>query len=468
MAVAARPPAAGSPSSLKVALVAFVAVSVASLAFAIYLYTSQEELTQRAEAAAKAADAANQQMQDSQAALEEMAFRMLGERTSDKAQIETKTDATFASLFGKDPARMTDEQKKLAADIGANDKDPGKDPLADTLRGLHQDWVKKNEALAALQAEFKRVSDELAAKTADLKNTQDQFTAEAEKIRGQLADLEQQVASNRQAWDESVAKLREQSQAEGERASEQLSAERKQRQSLEQQLAQNKTRINELVATLATFRPSADTTSLLQITDGQIVQTVPDQGIVYISLGKRDHIKAGMTFAVYSRIRGIPADGKGKATVKVNNVFDTTSECAVTTSNAGDPIVEGDVIANPVYDRDRKFNFVVAGDFDLDFDGKIDDPAGDQVRRMIEDWGGQIQGGVDTRTDFVVLGANPSSPFGAQASDPAGKQAQARQRFETARQEAKSLGIPVLTRTQFLHFVGFGVPRNAADDQRPI
>jgi hypothetical protein len=205
------------------------------------------------------------------------------------------------------------------------------------------------------------------------------------------------------------------------------------------------------------------TTSLLQIQDGQIVQTVPDQRIAYINLGRSDHIKPGMTFAVYSRVKGIPADGKGKASVRVTNVFDTTAECEITTTNVGEPIVDGDVVANPVYDRNRQFNFVVAGDFDLDFDNKIEDPAGQQVSRMITEWGGNLQTAVDTRTDFVVLGAEPSIPAGQEGAVTA-HQAEVRKQFETARQEARSLGIPVLTRSQFLHFVGFGVPRNAKDD----
>lgn len=459
MAVAARPPAMGSSNGLKVALIAFVVVSVASLGFAIYLYTGQEDLVQKAEAAAKQSQSANQQMQEMQEALESVTAAVLAKRTSVPEEVATELDGTYASVFGKDPARMTDEQKRLVAEAKLNRQDP----LRTTFQSIQADWLAKAQALDGLQAEFKRVSDELAARTADLKATQDQFTAEAEKIRGQIAELEQQVAANQKAWDESVARMRDQAEAEGERASEQLAAERKKAQDLQQQLAQNTTRINELVSTLATFRPSADTTSLLQITDGEVIQTVPEQGIVYISLGKNDHIKAGMTFAVYSRVRGIPADGRGKATVRVNNVFDTTSECTVTTNNVGDPIVDGDVVANPVYDRNRKFNFVVAGDFDLDYDRKIDDPAGEQVRRMIEDWGGQLQDSVDTRTDFVVLGAAPASPFGA-AADPDGRQAQARKSFESIKQEAKSLGIPVLTRTQFLHFVGFGIPRNASDD----
>jgi hypothetical protein len=213
-----------------------------------------------------------------------------------------------------------------------------------------------------------------------------------------------------------------------------------------------------LVTTLSKFRPSTDTINLLQITDGSVVQAVSGEQIVYIDLGLRDHIKAGMTFAVYSRIRGIPADGRGKASIRVNNVFETTSECQVNTTTAADPVVEGDVVANPVYDRNRQFNFVVSGDFDLTFDGKIDDPAGEQVRRMIKEWGGAIEPTVDTRTDFVVLGAAPTVGVTAE---------EARKRFEAVKQEARSLGIPILTRTQFLNFVGFGVPRNVKDDERP-
>ncbi|HOQ84907.1 MAG TPA: hypothetical protein PLQ89_04240 [Phycisphaerae bacterium] len=467
MAVAARPPAAGNPTSLKVALVVFVVLTVASLGFDIYLFTGQEALVQRADAAAKQQQSAEQQLQETQAALESVAAAVFGSRTSDPVEIKAKLDAMRAAVFGKD-TRQGDELQELLSQA----KLRREDPLQTTLQSLHTDWLAKSRALAEREAECKQLKQNAEALTAEVKTVQDQFTAEAEKIRAQIADLEQQVAANRQAWDESVAKLRQQGQAESERASEQLAAERKQRQALEQQLAQNKSRIDELVSTLASFRPSADTTSLLQITDGHVIQTVPEQGIVYISLGARDHIKPGMTFAIYSRIRGIPADGKGKATIKVNNVFDTTSECSITTSNVGDPIVVDDVIANPVYDRNRKFNFVVAGDFDLDFDGKIDDPGGEQVRKMIQDWGGQIQSEVDTRTDFVVLGATPASPFATPGSDDendaASKQAEARKAFQAALQEAKSLGIPVLTRTQFLHFVGFGVPRNAKDDPRPM
>lgn len=459
MAVAARPPAAAADSTrgLKAALVAFVAVAVVSLGLLIWLYTGQEQLNQKIEAAQNQMQAAADKERENRAALEALAVQVVGKQTSDPAEITAELDTATTAVFGREGTRPGEAQEKLIAEAGIKRNDP----LVTTLQALQSSLAAQIEKVEAAQADFQKLSEELEARTAQMQAVQQQFTAEADRIKTDLAQLEEQVMANRDAWDQSLARLREQSQAEGERASEQLTAERQQRQNLEKQLAQQKDRVDELVATLATFRPSADETSLLQIADGSVVQTVPGERIVYISLGSQDHIKPGMTFAVYSRTRGIPPDGEGKATLKVANVFDVTSECQITTSKAGDPIVTGDIVANPVYDRNRQYNFVVAGDFDLDYDGKIDDVDGEQVRRMIQAWGGNLQRTVDTRADFVVLGAAPKAVEGA--AD-AGSHAEALQRFNDIKQEAKALGVPVLTRSQFLHFVGFGIPRNAEDE----
>ena len=123
-----------------------------------------------------------------------------------------------------------------------------------------------------------------------------------------------------------------------------------------------------------------------------VAKTIKEQrpDVAPIGLGSRDRVKPGMTFAVYSRYRGIPSDGKGKATLEVIHVFDTTSECKITSRTPAEPILEGDYIANPVFDKDHQFTFVVAGDFDLNFDGKVEDPKGREVTRLVEAWGGKI------------------------------------------------------------------------------
>lgn len=455
MAVAAKTPSTGNPSSLMVLMIVFLVLAVLSLGVTIWMYTGQEELTQKKEAAEKNAMAASQKEQEARATLTDMSARLLGKGTDDPAEVNRVVEEAASTLFGKESGKMNELQAKIADETRIKRSDP----LLVTLDGLYKGYQTQSKLLEAAQAEQVRLTEELAQSAKNVQETQTRFAAEAEAIKEQLANLEKQVADHHASWEQSLARLRQQSQAEADKAGEQLAAERNQRRTIEQQLSQNKTRVDELVATLSKFRPSTSTTSLLQIADGSIVQTVPGDRVVYIDLGARDHIKPGMTFAVYSRIRGIPADGKGKATVRVNNVFETTSECQVTTFTTADPVVEGDVVANPVYDRNRRFNFVVAGDFDLTFDGNIDDPEGEQVRKMVQEWGGSLVSTVDTRTDFVVLGAAPS--VGVSADE-------ARQHFDAIKNEARSLGIPILTRTQFLSFVGFGIPRNAKDDERPI
>jgi hypothetical protein len=205
--------------------------------------------------------------------------------------------------------------------------------------------------------------------------------------------------------------------------------------------------------------------------DGKIVRAVTGENIVYIGLGRNDRVQTGMPFSVYSALSGPGQAMKAKASIEVTNVFDTTSEARVTSTTPGDPILEGDLVANLVYDKSRQFNFVVAGDFDLNFDGKIDDPAGQKVTQLIQKWGGRIRTKVDTSVDFVILGSPPSAPEKLpDTADEAAKQRAAEQNevakaFNAIKEEAKSLSIPILTRTQFLHFMGSTVPSKVTEDQ---
>ena len=90
---------------------------------------------------------------------------------------------------------------------------------------------------------------------------------------------------------------------------------------------------------------------------------------------------------------------------------------------------------------------------------------------MIEHWGGQVVPTVDSSVDFVVLGQPPLMPpkLGAGATDDARQRAEdqgkTRAAFDAIRGEAKSLSIPVLTRTQFLHFIGMQIPPKTPEDQ---
>jgi hypothetical protein len=461
MAVVPRPQAAGANTTLKIALFAFVALTVVSLAGTIILYTYQSDLQARASEVEDQARRTDQQARDAQRQLEDFARIVIGEATDEVPKIRQAIAAAVQ--------RVAEDANLQEANITQDSA------MLTVLETLYSQFSDKVDMLNQANERVQELEDQRQSEEESMTANRQQFTDKVEQLQDDYQTIEQQSAENREAWDRQIDELSSQLESASESASNQLTNLREQHQLTKEKLAAAQQQRELLVAELASFRPQADLTSALRIADGHVVRTVPGEDIAYISLGRRDGLKTRMTFGVYSRTRGVPEDGKGKATIEVVNLFETTAECRVTSTTPGEPILENDIIANPVFDKSRKYNFLVAGDFDLDFDGQIEDPGGSQVSSLIEQTGGLIVKTLDTRTDFVVLGAAPPLPVQSRDTDTPEDQERAAQRearrksFDTVVQEAKALSIPVLTRTQFLHFIGFGqIPKNAPDDQRPV
>jgi hypothetical protein len=130
----------------------------------------------------------------------------------------------------------------------------------------------------------------------------------------------------------------------------------------------------------------------------------------------------------------------------------------------GQVILEGDLIANPVYDPKRPLNFVVAGEFDLDHNGIIDRDGGGAVESLIRKWGGRIVTEVTPTTDFVVLGVPPRRPRGLGDPNAAGSGAgsgaapagtDAWTQYHQVVDAAKSMSVPVMNQSVFLNFLGY-------------
>ncbi len=462
MAAIASPRAAGG-GSIKTALIVFVVLTVLSLGGMIFAFTYYSDLQAREAEARSQLDSANRNLRNTEDQLQQFSLMTIGAASTDIPKIRQTIDEVRKQV--ENAPALKEANVSLSAEMD----------LLTMLKGLLNQYNAQAERLKSVVAERDRLSSEreqALIKTAEA--AQKQYADKTAELEKKYKELEQTAAKDRDAWQQQVESLTAQLEKASEAASAQLTGVRQQMQTIAQQRDEAQARVKELVATLASFRPQADLTSALQIADGQVVRAVAGENIVYVSLGERDGLTRGISFAVYSRTGGIPADGKGKATILVEQVFATTAECRVTSSTPSDPIIEGDLVANPVFDKTRRLNFVVAGDFDLNFDGRIDDPGGVEVARLIAQAGGNVVKTVDTRTDFVVLGAPPPAPAElganetAEARERAAKQAAEREVFDKMVQEAKALSIPVLSRTQFLQFIGIKVPKNAPADQLPI
>ena len=211
--------------------------------------------------------------------------------------------------------------------------------------------------------------------------------------------------------------------------------------------------------------PPPDPEALAQIADGKIILIDDQAKVVHLNIGTDQHVYRGLTFTVYDRSGAIPKDGKGKAEIEVFDVADTYSAARITESDPKKPVLLGDIAANLIWDSDKSNIFVIAGDFDLDNDGNIDENAPGRIKSLIEKWGGKVVDEISVDTDFLLLGDIPQVPDQQPTLEQQELDPRAMQRYETRlaqlnnynqlQNQAQALWIPIFRFERFLYFIGY-------------
>ncbi len=213
------------------------------------------------------------------------------------------------------------------------------------------------------------------------------------------------------------------------------------------------------------IQPPPDQEVLAHRADGRIILIDDQAKVVHLNIGSNQHVYRGLTFTVYNRSGSIPKDGKGKAEIEVYDVAETYSAARITRSEVKKPILDGDIVANLIWNSDKTNVFVVAGDFDLDNDGNFDSNAIGRIRALIEKWGGRVADTISIDTDFLVLGGLPQVPKQQPTFEELELDPGAMQRYEALLQrlnhynqlqsQAQALWIPVFRYERFLYFIGY-------------
>jgi len=215
---------------------------------------------------------------------------------------------------------------------------------------------------------------------------------------------------------------------------------------------------------VAKTKPPPDSNAPAMMADGKIIMADINSKIVHINKGSKHRIYRGLTFVVYDKYAPFPKDGIGKAEIEVFDVQETISTARIINPNNRKPILIGDPIANLIWDSEKENVFVVAGDFDLDCKGGLDDDAIAKITALIEKWGGRVDDAITVDADFLVLGKKPQvlrkPTFEQIEIDP-----KAMEKFEASRKrrdnynniqtQAQNLWIPVFTYDRFLYFAGY-------------
>ncbi|MBE3132712.1 MAG: hypothetical protein IMZ55_04510 [Acidobacteria bacterium] len=303
-------------------------------------------------------------------------------------------------------------------------------------------------AVGDLEGKITGLQEELAAAKAE-------HTRQTAQLQQNLDDEKTRITTAR----DSAVQQSEQFKEEMQRITDRLIAERgtwaKERDKLSREVLTLQNNLKEMAQEIAAFRKVPTETGV----DGHIV-SIAEQGqtlVAYGDLGKKDGVLLGMTFSIFSPSELGKTLPKPKAQCRIVKIMDNSCELRIYEIQRDSPVVIGDVLHNPVYDRSRRMRFVLVGKMDIDGDG-LDDS--EQLKALIQDFGGKTDPALTVQADFLIVGEEPTvvAPPAADASP------QERVKYEEhrkafiqyteAKARAENFSIPVLSLNPFLGLVG--------------
>lgn len=460
MAGRPAPSRGGGLTGLHYGLIFFVFVSLAALGGFVFQLTKVKEAVARADRAESRLDKFGtppSYYDDESARLNRKTFDVM---ENDLNRVATRVVGQEA--VGKAVAERVDAVvRKVAGDFP--DLVNPADPLAVTTLALHQALTTEQANNEAMRMAIVDQQEQIDTLTTQLKTVRDEFEAEVER-------LGEQVRLAREEKDESIERKDEQLQGlqdaltTAEQELQDLTRERLQdAREFQLEIERRGNQLADLQRKLQERKgQTLDPDAILTQADGRIIRVVPGSEIAYINLGRADQLKVGMGFEVFSQAAAPATDFRGKASLEVITLMENTAECRIVRTEPAEPILAGDIVVNVAFARNRQPKFYVIGQFDLNYDGLVDDYGKQDVEGLVRQWGGQVVDELDETTDFVVIGSAPGIPAfapGQTISDQVRELARDREfansAFRDIIERARSMYIPVINQHQFLFLTGY-------------
>jgi len=462
-------------NSSTIALIIFVTLFVIATTLAIICYTKAEEHRK------KASDLQRQTNDLASSTELRKIGALVGEKQSGKSRLGTMLDYMDQMVMltvGGEPEETSAEVKLETAKRQSTEfiELLGKDYL--DYQGLEPDKVGLIRTLEKLKTTADNLRGTAVTTQQHLQELQNRFddaaAANFEKEQTLLAEKEQykqQVDTVQKDYNDLKALMEKSTEDQVQTLMAQLEEERETSRDLNQQLLRTEAelkmaqeRMQRAQDKLQSIVSPPDVEVAAHKPDGKVLLIDEPTKIVHINLGSDDRVYRGLTFSIYDKNMPIPKDGKGKAEIEVFNVGQNISAARIIQSEIRNPIILDDIVANLIWDAEQVNTFVVAGDFDLNDDGNIDDDAAEKITALIQKWGGRAARDISVDTDFVILGS-PSQvlrkpTFEQMEIDPMAMQKYEMslnnlEHYKQVRDQAQTLSIPVFNAERFLYFIGY-------------
>ena len=354
--------------------------------------------------------------------------------------------------------------EQFQADLKANYPDAVGSPLMNFVKAQHRKILEEQDHAADLEASLEDLRnrlDEEAQRYAELNEKKKQEIAEVKSLVGTYS-------SNVEQYD---ANLRDTISDMQTRIDDLIDKYESQLASIRAELDASNEKVIILQGQLATLRQEAASSTVkgrdeYALVDATVLSTNASNQTVTIDRGRKHNIVLGMNFEVYADPSLIvdSETGKmlrGKATIEIIKVDDQTSTARIIRYSVANPVLEGDSCANPVYDPNKRYRFLVYGEFDTDFDGRTTAHEADDIKALIQQWGGIIVDSIEDNVDFLVLGEKPYVGPAPAPDVPFPVIAKWQEEYEKAKKyddlfnTAKSTSIPILNQNRLFTLTGY-------------
>ena len=175
--------------------------------------------------------------------------------------------------------------------------------------------------------------------------------------------------------------------------------------------------------------------------------------LVWINLGEADALRPQITFSVYAPGADEASEITKKASIRVTKILgEHLAEAKILEDKDIDPILPGDKIFTPLWNKDEKRHFALTGFADIDGDG-VDDRQ--RIYALIELNGGVIDapmgkdgkrhGEMSLNTRYLILGKVPEAAVTPGLF----------QDFNDMNRKASELNVETITLQKFLEMIGW-------------
>jgi hypothetical protein len=326
---------------------------------------------------------------------------------------------------------------------------PGDNPNA-SYRSALADLHKRLEETEASEAKAK---DQINQLMATLQAKEEQTNAQIQAIDAERKKAVEAEAAARAQYTAYRAQLDEEKVSLMRSLETQKNAFEQQIGNLNTQIATLTEQAAKMQATITRLIEGAKPPTFSQeIADGSITYVTQD-GVVWINLGSADALRPLVTFSVYDMDVKDTSKTEPKATIEVTSIMGPRqAEARVTSDDPRNPILRGDQIYSPAWQRGKPLHFAFTGNIDVNDDGQSDLQL---VRNLVtlndgvvdsylgDD--GNVEGAMTVGTRFLVLGRVPEGPLRTKHLEG----------WQAMHKEAASLGVEAITLDQFLDKMGY-------------